>query len=335
MKPTLLITLVALVSSLTWGFVVSSRPVPPRVPVRVTEVDSAWYTSLPRDAKAATAAFIARVPAQAMARARSLGRDRNIAFVLRLLTLAVTGTLLLTTGAADEISRRVARVTRRPILQHALVSLVILLLFFLLSLPVETWAGFLRYRNAGLSHSSYGQWIADAALNWAVGAAFIVPGIVAIVSLIRAKPTSWPGWATLVYLLLGTTNAILTPAYIEPLFNKLTTLAAGPDKARILSLARANGVPAAEVYVRDASRQSVLLNAHVSGFGGQARIVLDDNTLAATPRSEVDMVMAHEIGHFVMGHTVSLLVFDTLLTGLGFLLVSLVLRKSQRQVTSR
>ncbi len=326
MKLTLSLVILALVGSLAWGFQTSRRPVPLRVAVRVTPADSAWYAALPRDPEAATAAFIARVPAEAQARAQALSSSRNVAFALRLITLIATGALLLVSGAAAELSARAAGITRRPVLQHALVGFAVVLLFFLLSLPVETWAAFYRYRHAGLSHSPYGQWLGDDMLNWAVSAAFIVPGMVAIFALIRLRPTSWAGWATIVYFLLGVANTLLAPTYIEPLFNAVTPLADGADKARILSLARANGVPATDVFVRDASRQSVLLNAHVSGIGGHARIVLDDNTLATTPRPEVDMVMSHEIGHYVMGHTVMGLVFDTLVTGAGFLVIAWILR---------
>lgn len=65
MKLTLSLVILALVGSLVCGFQTSSRPVPPRVAVRVTPVDSAWYAALPHDPEAATAAFIARVPAEA------------------------------------------------------------------------------------------------------------------------------------------------------------------------------------------------------------------------------------------------------------------------------
>ena len=73
--------------------------------------------------------------------------------------------------------------------------------------------------------------------------------------------------------------------------------------------------PATRVY---ALLASVFI---VSGFGGTAQIVLDDNTIAKTPDAEVRLVMAHEIGHYVLAHVTKGIVFDTLITGFGFLFV--------------
>jgi STE24 endopeptidase len=150
---------------------------------------------------------------------------------------------------------------------------------------------------------------------------FYTVGVVAIMALIRRWPRSWAAWATAVYFVLFGFYVLISPQYIEPLFNRITPLADGAAKQAILSLARANGVPADDVFVRDASRQSVLLNAHVSGIAGTAQIVLDDNTIANTPEPEFKLVMAHEIGHYVLAHIPKEIVFDTLVMGLGFLFI--------------
>jgi STE24 endopeptidase len=202
--------------------------------------------------------------------------------------------------------------------QDAIVALLTLALFFLLALPVETYAGFVRMRHAGLSHMGYARWLGDAALNWAVTAPFVTVGVVALYALIQRRPQSWAVWATGVYAVLSCVFILLTPRYIAPLFNKITPMADGPQKQEILSLARANGVPANDVFVQNASRQSELLNAHVSGFAGTAQIVLDDNTIAKTPAAEVRLVMAHDIGHYVLAHVMKGIVFDTLITGWDF-----------------
>jgi len=198
---------------------------------------------------------------------------------------------------------------------------------FLLALPVETYAGFIRARAGGFSRMTFSHWLHDAALQWAVTSVFYIVGIVVIYALIRRRPGSWAGFATAVYASLTIIFVLLAPQYIEPLFNRITPMADGPQKQAILSLARANGVPADNVFVQDASRQSALLNAHVSGFAGRAQIVLDDNTIATTPQREVSMVMAHEIGHYVLAHVAKGIVFQTLVTGIGFVFVGWTLKQ--------
>jgi STE24 endopeptidase len=311
----------AVVGALAWGFTTGAQPVPARVAWRGTQVDSAWSASLPRDPAAATAAFLARVPADVRARGDAFGKASRITLLANAAALVGSIVIVMFSGAGAGMRDLARRLTSRGALQDAIVAVQTLAVFFLLSLPVATYDGFVRLRHAGLSRISYASWLSDAVLNWAVTAPFIAVGVVAFYALIRRRPQSWAVWATGVYALLASVFILLTPQYIAPLFNSITPMADGPQKQAILSLARANGVPANDVFVQNASRQSELLNAHVSGFGGTAQIVLDDNTIAKTPDAEVRLVMAHEIGHYVLAHVTKGIVFDTLITGFGFLFV--------------
>ena len=60
--------------------------------------------------------------------------------------------------------------------------------------------------------------------------------------------------------------SLIAPVYIAPLFNKYNKLEDARIKDPILSMARANGIPATDVYEFDASRQSDRVSANVSGF---------------------------------------------------------------------
>ena len=63
------------------------------------------------------------------------------------------------------------------------------------------------------------------------------------------------------------------------------------------SLAARDQVPVKDVLVADASRRTTALNAYVSGFGSTRRIVLYDTLLASSSPREVELVVAHELGH--------------------------------------
>jgi STE24 endopeptidase len=230
------------------------------------------------------------------------------------------------TGLAARMRANAQRLTGRVFLQDALVAVQFLALAMAAGLPVEVFAGFVRVRAAGLSHANFWPWLSDYLLQWAVDLVFYVVGIVAIMALVRRQPRAWPALATLVYVALYATYTLVSPVFIEPLFNEFTQLRDGPARDRILSLARANGVATDGVYVKDASRQSVIFNASVSGVAGTARITLNDNTVESTPPAELEMVMAHEIGHYVLHHVFKQTIFLGLVMAVGFVFVAWAMR---------
>jgi len=259
----------AVLGALAWGKVAGSRPPGERVQPAGAPADSAWYRALPADPAAATTAYLRRVSIPARARGEAIADSRFVILPLRIALLVGSAALILFGGAAGRMRDLASRVSSRATVRDAVFALPFFASMFLLSLPLETWAGYIRFRRAGFSEAPFAQWLRDAVVGWGVDTVFYVAGFAAVMALIRRRPRSWPAWATAVYLILALVYVLITPQYIEPLFNRLTPLAEGPAKRAILSLARANGVPAGEVFVRDASRQSVLLNAHVSGFAAR------------------------------------------------------------------
>ncbi len=90
----------------------------------------------------------------------------------------------------------------------------------------------------------------------------------------------------------------------------------------ILSLARANGIAAADVWEVDASKQSKRMSANVSGLLGTDRITLNDNLLNRASLPEIEMVMGHEMGHYVLNHGYKFLLQFGLVAVVGFALLS-------------
>jgi STE24 endopeptidase len=95
---------------------------------------------------------------------------------------------------------------------------------------------------------------------------------------------------------------MFAPVYIFPLLNKFTVLDDPKITQPILKLAHANGIPADKVYEMDASRQNTRMSANVSGLGQTMRITLNDNLIRRGSPEEIQSVMGHEMGHYVLHH---------------------------------
>ena len=318
--------IVVAAAAVAWGGLVGTDPVPARPADQTIAVDSAWYQSLPLDPQRATEAYLARIPAEMRARGEVVSDARLFAFGLRVLTLIAATIAICASGFAAGMRRVAERVSLRPLVVDSLVALQYFVALYALNLLVEVYARFVLSHRFGFSDQAFLSWLADDLVNWAVITCFYVVGMLLIFRIIRKRPVTWAAWAVAVYFVLRALYAFAEPGVIEPLTNTFRPLADGPQKQQILALAHANGIIDASVVVSDASRQTRLLNAHVSGFGATARIVVDDSTLAKTRDPMLRMVVAHEIGHFVLDHVIALVVSDTLIAAIGFVFVALGLR---------
>ena len=75
---------------------------------------------------------------------------------------------------------------------------------------------------------------------------------------------------------------LVEPIWIDPLFNTYKPVENAAIKDAVLAMARADGVPADNVYEFDASRQTTRVSANVSGLFGTAAVRLNDNLMAAS-----------------------------------------------------
>jgi STE24 endopeptidase len=231
---------------------------------------------------------------------------------------------ILQLGWARSLSARVQGITQRKWLQSFLFALPYFLLSALLVMPLTIYAEFLRERQFGLLNQSFGAWAGEAAMTLAINALFAALLFIGIHAAIRRSPRDWWALGTGVTVAGLALFITIAPVYVQPLFNDYTPLPDGEVRTAVLSMARANGVPADNVYLVDASRQSDRISANVSGLFGTTRIALNDN-LMKQPVDEIRAVMAHELGHYVLNHVWKLLISFSLLTALVFLLISRML----------
>jgi STE24 endopeptidase len=321
--------------ALLWGWSVGRQPAPARPADLTTRVDAGWYDALPLDPAAATAAYLARIPPDMRARGEAYSDTRLLAFGLRVLVLLAATALLCSTAFAARIRNAIGSAFRKQTGVDLVVALLYFVALYALTLPAEVYATFVRPHRFGFSDQSFGSWLADDVTNWAVLTAFYAVGVLAIYALMRRRPLTWVAWSIAVYAILRTLYALLSPGVIEPLTNHFRPLEEGAQKEQVIALAHANGIADASVVTADTSRRSRLLNAHVSGFGATARISLDDTTLKATSDPMLRMVVAHEIGHFVMDHEIVQVFSDTLVVAVGLLVIAGALRVLLRRYGAR
>jgi STE24 endopeptidase len=107
---------------------------------------------------------------------------------------------------------------------------------------------------------------------------------------------------------------VVTPVWVDPLFNEYVPMQDKQLESRILALAERAGIQGGRVYQVNKSQDTKAVNAYVTGLGGTKRIVLWDTILAKLEPDQVLFVTAHEMAHFVLRHTLAFIVAAAALT---------------------
>lgn len=268
------------------------------------------------DPAVATQGFMNRLQGEARAKSDAYSEGGYWLLLWDLLYgLAVAG-LLLSRRISSRIRDFAERRTNGRNLQTLIYVLVYIPLTALLTFPMTFYEGFYREHQYGLSNLSFLSWLGETGIGLGVSIVlmgFAIPGLYAI---LRRVPQTWWAWGTLAGAGFMMVVFMISPVFINPLFNTYKPVPEGPIRDDILSLARANGIPADNVYYFDASKQTKRVSANVSGLFGTTRISLNDNLLNGTSRPEIRAVMAHEMGHYVLNHGIKHTVsFSLLLLG--------------------
>jgi STE24 endopeptidase len=172
----------------------------------------------------------------------------------------------------------------------------------LLTFPLDVVGGFVLPRRAGLLTQSLAGWLGDRAKGLAIGGGLGFVAVEIVYGLLRWSPDRWWLWASGVLTAGLVLLTSVVPVWLVPLFYRLTPLDDGDLRARILALAGRMGVQAAEVAVADFSRKGRVANAAVVGLGRTRRILVSDTLLREFPVEEVEVVLAHELGHHARRH---------------------------------
>lgn len=270
------------------------------------------------DVNAAVETYFAKMPAAERTRSNAYFEGGYWLQLWDFLSTVVVMWLLLRFRVSVRMRDLAERITRFRPLQTAIYWLQFIVILFVATFPLTIYEGYIREHKYGLSNQTFGPWMRDQAV--ALGVGMVLGGIfiVPLFGLVRRLGKNWWVWGAVASVVFIAFFALIAPVYVAPLFNKYTKLQDPSIKDPILSMARANGIPATDVYEFDASRQSNRVSANVSGFAGTLRISLNDNLLKRCTLPEIETTMGHEMGHYVLNHIYKGLVMNGVVIVIGF-----------------
>jgi Zn-dependent protease with chaperone function len=202
-----------------------------------------------------------------------------------------------------------------------------LAIVFVIDLPLAYYQGFVRQHAYGLSNQTLVKWSTDSLLH--LGVAMIVGFAFTWVPylLLARSPRRWWLYTTLLSVPFLVATVLVKPIWIDPLFNHFGPMRDKALERSILDLAGRAGIEGSRVFEVNKSIDTKAVNAYVTGVFQTKRIVLWDTLIARLNERELLAVMAHEMGHYVLGHVVRSILLSSLLTLIGLYFVNRIGRR--------
>lgn len=247
--------------------------------------------------------------------------------VAGLLWSAVCLSGLSLTGGARHLADQVASLTGGHVVPAVPLMVAGLLLAHEIgALPLAWLGGYRLDRRYGLSHQTLRGWFGDHLKGVGVGL-LLASGAALVVYLSVHWFAEW-WWLvsglTLAVLVVGL--ATLAPVVLLPLFFRFTPLARPSLARRLEQLAGRAGTRVVGVYEWALGDKSRRANAALTGLGSTRRILVSDTMLADYSDDEIEVVLAHELGHHMNHDIWRGIALESVLILLGLAVTDFVLK---------
>jgi STE24 endopeptidase len=186
--------------------------------------------------------------------------------------------------------------------------LSIMVIAMILELPFSIYRTFALEQRFGFNRTTPALFITDLVKRTILTAAFGIPLILVALWLMSGAGDWWWVAVWIVWTSFSLFIVWAYPTFIAPWFNKFKPLEQPSLRERLQNLLARTGFRSEGIYVVDSSRRTAHGNAYFTGFGRAKRVVFFDSLLKQLEEHEVEAVVAHELGHFKLGHIIKRLI---------------------------
>ena len=274
------------------------------------------------DPAAATQAYLAILTPAQHAKAIAYTQGGHWLLLWSALVSIIAGVVVLKSGILVRLNKWLEASGPKPVRAVLLIVLVDSLLESLVGLPWDVYSRWLREKGYGLTNQGFGGWFGEWLLANGLSLLLIPVLVLGLYALIRRAERTWWIWGALLSACVSILVLVISPIFIEPLFNKYSPAPPGPVRDAVVEIARANGVPSDKIFIYDGSKQSNRYTANVSGVFGSARVAMSDVMFKKdADLAEVRGVVGHEMGHYAHNHVLWFAAVYALISLVGFFAV--------------
>jgi STE24 endopeptidase len=210
-------------------------------------------------------------------------------------------------------------------LEVVLMGLALQIGSTIVSFPLHYWTDFVVEHRYELSTQSFRQfmikWLKTAGLMFMFAPLLLS----AVYWLLWSMPTWWWLAAAAMMFVINGLLGMLVPVVLAPLYYKVTPISDHELIERLRRIGASAGLAITDVCRVNLSIETVKVNACMVGLGRTKRVFLADTLLEKFTLEELEVIFAHEVGHYVHRHLVKMILCNAVVTVLGFLVGNVVL----------
>src|SRR5260370_10187557 len=252
-------------------------------------------------------------------KAREYARIRHRLLLVDLAIAAAGVRIVILSGLVTWLSNILQPLAWQPVQgwfpwQILVYFLILIVAYQIISAPLTYYSGFVLPHRYKISTQSLKGWLLDLCKGLGLSLVFEAFVIELVYVLLATQPQTWWLWVALVLLFFTVVMANLAPILILPLFYKFSPLPEGELTRRLLALAARAKTRVRGVFTMQMSSKTTAANAALMSLGNTRRIVLADTMLDRYTPDEIEVILAHELGHHVHYDIWNLIISQSILT---------------------
>ena len=247
---------------------------------------------------------------------------RKITFSIISLTLTLIYIALIAFTGFRNIFMDIASIYQNVYIQFLLFVFAIEILFSIVKFPYDYYADFVTEHRFKLSNQAFSKWLFRKLKGALVGSVLGVILLLAFYYLLIHFPQIW--WLLFAgfFFVFQIVVAQLFPTIILPMFYKLKPLSNETLYDRLNKLVEKFGYKMSGVFSFDLSRETQKANAALTGLGRSRKIIISDTLLENFSDMEIEVVLAHELGHLVKHHMIKGIIISMAASLIGFYIMA-------------
>jgi STE24 endopeptidase len=231
--------------------------------------------------------------------------------------------ILIISGISDKISSVAYSFSSSDYIAFLFYLGILGLIDMVISFPLSYYSGYYLEHKYELSNQTFFSWIWEGIKSFLVSVPISIPLMLAFLYLLRNNEEYWWLWLVIILFVFSILLARLAPILIMPLFYKFKPLGNESLENKISNLCKNVNVHVKGIFSFNLSKETKKANAGFTGIGKAKRIIISDTLLEKFSEDEIEVVFAHELGHYKYKHIWKGMLISTLVMCVGFYLVSI------------